>query len=88
MLVINKNRKSRRKYGSGIFDTITSIATSDAVKEIGKHIAKTAATKLVDKGIEKVISSKKSKLSDKSKAILDSIIPIEKYVKGSGIKII
>ena len=93
MLVINDKKHTRRYVygGSGIFDTITSIITSKAAQEVGKHVAKTAGTKLVEKGIEKAFQPKKSKLNKESQAILNDLltkssVPIQNYVKGSGMK--
>lgn len=84
MLVINNKRSATRRYvygGSGIFDTIASIITSKAAQEVGKHVAKTAGTKLAEKAIEKAFQPKKPKLNNESEAILNRLL-----AKGSGMK--
>ena len=92
MLVYNRDKKYSRRYvygGSGIFDTITAILTSNASKEIGKHIAKTAGTKLVEKSLEKAFQPRKTKLNKKSQALLNdmlSVPTIQTYMTGSGMK--
>ena len=75
MLVIKHNKKYKRKYtygGSGIFDAITSIVTSNAAQEVGKHIAKTAGSKLVNKVIDKAFTSKKR--SPQSQALINQML--------------
>ena len=75
MLVFKKYKRRYVYGGSGILDTITSIITSNAAQEVGKHIAKTAGTKLTEKAIEKAFTPKpKSKLSPQSQALLKKIL--------------
>ena len=78
MLVFNHTKKYQRKYvygGSGIFDAITSIVTSNAAKELGTSLAKTAGTKLTEKAIDKVFQpKKKSGLSPEGQVILNRIL--------------
>lgn len=61
MLIIKKKTKKRylnKVEGNGIFDSLLSplisAVTSNAVKEVGINLSKTATTKLGEKAIEKV----------------------------------
>ena len=86
MLITKSNKKHKRQYvygGSGVFDTIASILTSNAAKEIGTSVAKTAGTKLAEKGVERVFRSKKHKLNAHAQALLKKMLapPIQDYVK-------
>ena len=78
MLVFNHTKKYQRKYvygGSGIFDAITSIVTSNAAKELGTSLAKTAGSKLAEKAIDKAFQTKKKpRLSTEGQVILNRIL--------------